>query len=52
MLVRVVRADGSDGDVNCMVATRMIVDGQNPAKEFEDFLPKEDPLYFKHNEQE
>ena len=50
--VRVVRADGSDGDVNCMVQTSMIVDAPNAAKEFDDFLPEERILYFKHNEQE
>ena len=48
--VRVVRQDGSDGDVKCMVSTSMITDVPNAAKEFEDFLPEERVLYFKHQE--
>ena len=50
--VRVVRQDGSDGDVKCMVSTRTDVDGPNSAKEFDDFLPVEHLLHFKHQEQE
>ena len=50
--VRVVRQDGSDGDVKCMVSTRAEEDSPNAAREFEDFLPEERVLYFKHQEQE
>ena len=50
--VRVVRQDGSDGDVKCMVSTRAEEDMPNAAREFEDFLPEERVLYFKHQEQE
>lgn len=46
--VRVIRQDGSDGDIKCMVATKAEEDNPNAAKEFEDFLPEERVLYFKH----
>ena len=50
VFVRVVRQDGSDGDVQCMVSTRVDVDRPNSAKEFDDFLPVEHILKFKHQE--
>jgi len=50
--IRVVRADGSDGDVNCMIQTKTVDDEDNAAKEFDDFLPEERVLNFKHNENE
>ena len=49
-VVRVIRQDGSDGDVSCMFSTSMITSAPNAAKEFEDFLPEERVLHFKHSE--
>jgi hypothetical protein len=52
--VRVVRIEGADGTISCMLRTDHLSDDPNPtnAREFEDYVPKHEEVKFSHGETE
>ena len=52
--ITIVRLDGSDGTISCKIETLPLFETQNPqnAVEFDDYLPVDDTITFKHSETE
>jgi len=52
--IRIVRQDGSDGTIHCMIKTEALTEqtSSNNAAEFEDYLPKHEKITFLHGETE
>jgi len=52
--ITIVRKEGSDGNISCMIETEPLTSqtNSNCAREFEDYLPKHDKVSFDHNENE
>jgi hypothetical protein len=52
--VKVVRMEGADGTISCMLRTEHLSENPNPtnAIEFEDYVPKHEEVKFLHGENE
>jgi hypothetical protein len=50
--VKILREGGSDGKVSCLVKTEQLNEGQNCAKEYEDYMPHYEKVNFDHGEGE
>jgi solute carrier family 8 (sodium/calcium exchanger) len=50
--ITIVRKEGSDGNISCMIETEPLSQPTGCAREFEDYLPKHDKVSFDHNENE
>lgn len=52
--VTIVRLEGADGTISCMIRTEPLSEQQTPnnAIEFEDYLPKHERVTFMHGENE
>jgi hypothetical protein len=56
--IKIIRSEGSDGKISCMVKTEQLTEAgrtgvaSNSAAEFEDYLPKHEKVEFDNNENE
>jgi hypothetical protein len=52
--IKIVRSEGADGTISCMIKTEPLAEGQNPnnALEYDHYLPKHERITFAHSEQE
>jgi hypothetical protein len=52
--IKVVRTEGADGTISCMLKTEPLSETSSPnnAEEFEDYVPLHSKVTFKHSETE
>lgn len=56
--IRIIRSEGSDGKISCMIKTEQLTEAgkteaaPNSAAEFDDYLPKHEKIEFDNNENE